>query len=261
MPESSAAAAISRMSNLPLMFPPEKTSKIITLFLITLRHYCQFLTVLGIHCFRAAAGGLKRQIARGSKVMQRWIRIRQKTRDHPLRPVDLFHNIARIRRYELVLVQLIIRTTNKGFTQIHGIVDDRDHGQPIAVSNPMLGNRGEVTPRHPVAADVTFLEMRDGDRQHVAFPLCRGKTGPGVGGVRRWMRAAVEVVDVVDRTQPLGMKGCDLARYRVYFFPDVQVGRSTSDVIGGMRPALPLGKRLDGCIPCIGSHSCRVSDR
>src|SRR5215467_7982781 len=27
MPESSAAAAISRMSNLPLMFPPEKTSK------------------------------------------------------------------------------------------------------------------------------------------------------------------------------------------------------------------------------------------
>ena len=137
-------------------------------------------------------------------------------------------------------VELVVGGADERLGEIHRVVDDRHHGQEIAVPDPVFGDGGLVAARHAVAPDVAFLEMRDGDRQHVAVPLPRRKATPAMQRVVHRTLAAVEIDGVVDRAQPLGVKRGDLARQRIFFLADGERRRTAPDVIGRVRTALPF---------------------
>src|SRR2546423_11596187 len=104
----------------------------------------------------------------------------------------------------------------------------------------MLRHRGEIAARNTVPPDVPFLEMSDGNRQHVAVPPGRSKTTPCMRRICGRMRTSIQVVNVVDGTQPLRMEGGDLPGDRIDFLGNAELRRTTPDVIGRVRPALPF---------------------
>ena len=109
----------------------------------------------------------------------------------------------------------------------------------------MLGHGSEIAARNAVAANVSFFEMSHLDRQHVAVPLRRRKTTPRVRRVGRGVRASIQVINVINGTQPFGMKSGDLPRHGIHFLRYAQLGGAAPDVIGRMRPALPFRHTLD----------------
>ena len=158
-------------------------------------------------------------------------------------------------------IELVVRRADERLGQVHGVGDDRGHGQHVAVQHPVLGQRGHVAPRQAVAPHVPFLEVRRLDREHVAVPGASGESGPRVRRIRRRMGTAVHVDRAVHRSQPLGVPCRHLTRYRVDLLPDAQGRRAAPDVVGRMRTALPLGQRLDGRFPRRRTQPRGVADR
>ena len=67
-------------------------------------------------------------------------------------------------------IELVIGAADERFGQIHGIGDDGHDGQNVAAKQPVLGQRGQVAARQPVAADVAFLQVRGLDGEDVTLP-------------------------------------------------------------------------------------------
>src|SRR6476659_5687707 len=67
-------------------------------------------------------------------------------------------------------VEIPILAAHQRFGEEHRIVDDGDHGEKLAVTRPMLGHGAHVTAGNPITTEIVRLEMRGGDREHVAFP-------------------------------------------------------------------------------------------
>src|SRR5579883_1397718 len=110
------------------------------------------------------------------------------------------------------------------------------------MANPMLRDGGFFAARHPIPANVAFLEMSDVGGQDVALIFPRGEAGPGMRSIVGRMGPAVHVNGPVDRAQPFGMPRDDFAGSRVYFLPDAEVGRPTPNVIRAVGAALPFGQ-------------------
>ena len=91
--------------------------------------------------------------------------------------------------------------------------------------------------------------MRGGDPEHVADELGGREAAPRMRRERRRTRAAVHVVRIVDRAQPLGVIRRDLARVGIDFFPDADLRRSARDVHRAVRPALPFRQRVERRVP------------
>src|SRR6266850_980661 len=109
----------------------------------------------------------------------------------------------------------------------------------------MFSHGGKIASRNTVSPNVSLFEMRDCDRQHVAIPLGRGKPTPGMRRICRGMRTPIQVVNVVNRAQPLCVESRDLPGDGVNFLCNAELGGTTPDVIGRMRPALPFRHALD----------------
>ena len=61
-------------------------------------------------------------------------------RHHTLGPIYFLQHIPkRIRRNVLMQVQFVISTTDERLRQIDGVRYDRDHGQEVAMPDPVLG--------------------------------------------------------------------------------------------------------------------------
>src|SRR5262245_10195404 len=109
------------------------------------------------------------------------------------RPARHFVDDVELRSTDFLAgVQHPVRASNEWLFEINGVVDDADHGQQIAVTDEVLRHRRPVAVSDAIALNPTSLEMRAGDRQHVAFPNAGREAGPGVGGVRWRMGTAVQ---------------------------------------------------------------------
>src|ERR1700733_13404530 len=123
----------------------------------------------------------------------------------------------------------------------------------------MFGDGGVLTTRNAIAPDPTFLQVRSSDGQHVAVPLARGESLPGMRCVGRRMRTAVHPDGSLRRLPGnVRVESDQLLRVPIHFLPDAQVRRATPGVIGGMRTALILRQREQRCIPAIASKACGV---
>src|SRR5678809_6479 len=74
------------------------------------------------------------------------------------------------------------------------------------------------------------------------------------------MRSSIEIDHAIDRAEPLRVECRDRARGRIDFLRDPQVRGTAPDVISHVRPALPLGQRLNGGIPRVSAHARRGVD-
>src|SRR5262249_11234508 len=126
-------------------------------------------------------------------------------------------------------------------------------GQDVTAADPEGCDRNQVTMLHAVPLQILFLDMRCGDLQRISDPLGGIEPTPGMWRVRGRMRPSIQINRDIDRSQPLGMKRCDLAADRVHFFRDSQLRGASIDICESMRTALPLRQRLDGCGPRFGS--------
>ena len=112
-------------------------------------------------------------------------------RHDALRTIDLHDDLTRIRRDLLMRIQGEVGRADERLGEIHRIVDEDDPRQIVAVADEMFGDDRQIAARNPVAANPSHLEMRRGDRQHVAFPHAGREALPRVSGVVGRMRAAV----------------------------------------------------------------------
>ena len=213
-----------------------------------------FRQEVGIHRVGTTARRIDRQLVARRKLGGVRIGARQKTRDLAFLAIDFLNHPARIRRHLLAQIELVVRRAHERLGEIHRVGDDRHHRQDVAIADPVLGERRLVAARQSVAPQIPFLQMRDGDGEHVAVPLRGRESGPRVQRVCRRMRTAIEIDRTVHRPQPLGVKRGDLTRDRIDLFGDAQVRRPAPDVIGRVRTTLPLGKRLNRGVPGIGAH-------
>src|SRR5205085_10251030 len=108
----------------------------------------------------------------------------------------------------------------------------------------MFNDCGEIAPRNTVSPDVSSFEMGDCNRQHIPLPLGRRETTPCVRRIWGGMGTPIQIVNVVNRAQPLCMEGCDLPGNGIDFLGYAELRRTTPDVIGRMRSALPFRKAL-----------------
>src|SRR5262245_40142341 len=180
--------------------------------------------------------------------------------DQAFWPLNFSDHLARIRRDVLVQIELVVGRADERFGQINGVVHNRDDGQKVAVTYPMLCDRCQVTTRYAVATDVPFLEMGDCNRQHVTFPLAGRKAAPTMERIRRGMRPSVQINRIVDRAEPLRVERRDLPCKRILFLPDCQLRGPAPDVVGRMRTTLPFRQRLDRRVPTVGTESPRIAD-
>ena len=125
------------------------------------------------------------------KLVQEWIRTRQMMWNHALRPNDLFHRLAGIRRDLAADEIFVFPAAHHWLGEINRIRDHRHEGQAIRMTDEMLDDGGAVAPRNAVAANPAFFEVRRVDRQDVAFPLPGRKPHPRVWRRVRGMRASI----------------------------------------------------------------------
>src|SRR5207249_5867316 len=69
------------------------------------------------------------------------------------------------------------------------------------------------------------------------------------------MRTSIQVINVVNRTQPFRMKCRDLTGYGIHFLRNPKLRRTAPNVITGMGPALPFRQALDRRCPRVGAFS------
>jgi len=69
------------------------------------------------------------------------------------------------------------------------------------------------------------------------------------------MRTSIQVINVVNRTQPFRMKCRDLTGYGIHFLRNPKLRGTAPNVIAGMGPALPFRQALDRRCPRVGAFS------
>ena len=89
--------------------------------------------------------------------------------------------IAALHEHELLAQDVRLR-------EVHGVRDDHDVRQHVAVADVVLDERRQVAARDAAAAVELFLDVRRRDREDVAVPLARREAHVRVRHVRRRMR-------------------------------------------------------------------------
>ena len=163
--------------------------------------------------------------------------------NHALRPNDLFHRLAGIRRDLAADEIFVFPAAHHWLGEINRIRYHRHEGQAIRMTDEMLDDGGAVAPRNAVAANPAFFEVRRVDRQNVAVPFAGREAHRRVQCVVRRVRTAIHP----DRSlgapgEVMNVDRDELLRVAIALFRDPKAGETWS-VIGWVNAALVLGKR------------------
>src|SRR5215471_6374318 len=130
--------------------------------------------VFGIQSLRSTSRCLERQSVPIGNLVKKWIRSRQVVGNDVRRFGDLRNIFADILAHLLSWIEKPGLTSHQRFCQEGWIGNNRCDGQIVSVPNPMLSEGSLVASRNAVAAQITFLEVRGVDVQHVAVPRAGG---------------------------------------------------------------------------------------
>ena len=213
-------------------------------------------SILGVQRLGTAARrGVRQTVLVGEHVQPR-VRAGQVMR-HELRGAGNLRDVLALRRPHLLAgIEHPALAAHEWLREHRRVVDDRDHGEELAVPHPVLGQRAARRRRNTVAAQVVGLQMRRGDREHIAVPHARREPLPRMRRFGRRMRAAVEPdrafhglkADArVERDQAL--------RGRIDLRIDAQRGEPAHRIVGAVLAALVFGDDGDAvCVVAVGAQ-------
>src|ERR1043166_6169620 len=92
-------------------------------------------------------------------------------RNDALRTNDLFYRLAGIGRDLATDEIFVFPAAYHWLGEINRIRDHRHEREAIRMTDEVLDDGRAVASRNAVAADPTFLEVRRGDGQNIAFPF------------------------------------------------------------------------------------------
>src|SRR4029453_14185228 len=103
-----------------------------------------------------------------------------------------------VRRLLLREVELVVSRSDERRGEVYGIRDDRGHRQKISMPHPVLHERRLVAAWKTIATEIALLQVRRGDREHVAVPFRGRKSGPRMQRPFGRMWPSIEVDHPID---------------------------------------------------------------
>ena len=150
---------------------------------------------------------------------------------------------------------------NEGFIQIDGIVDQRRHGQVVAVPRDEFRHRVRIAGLGTAPLQIAVFQVRGRHGQSSAHPFSSRKTGPRMGCPGWRMPSAVQVDRPAHGTQILDVIGRQIACERVDFLGDPHASGAAPLMRRRVRPALKLRDSPDRLGRRFGPHAPGVVER